>query len=620
MECSSSSAVPSHTGLERHGPGFASLGLKHLSRSQLSLLLAALSINTRGDREVLVERLSQHLRNTLPWEWRVTRLNPLSSVDGPQREYAGIALWQDQIYLVGGGYASLTPEPELLWKYDLLRSEWTLLRDSPRSPCVRSGHSVVVFDNKLWLFGGYSDTLVQYFRDMYTYDFLTGQWEPVEQEGVEMECRAWHSVTVVGDTMLLFGDNGDCEQSKENPGSLYGFNFKTRTWTEFSTTGEPPAPDDVQDITEFNGKLYVLCLNYADSNNTMAMFCLDLSDRKWSMIRTKGQVPCGRIGCTATVLDGKWIVHGGFPRVFRQPQSWDIVGDTYEFDFSTHSWSVIIHPNASLLPRGGHVAVAWKDSLVFMGGTTTSGKPDHTVSYIGTGTYCTEVELMWKCPLPPNSTNRANRVHNLDMLKGISELYLDQETCDVVLKSQGTVIKAHKVILAASSKAFQRMFSVGMKETRLGEVDLDSVDPEVLEVMVKYMYGRLERIPSEMVVDLFRVADLYDMGELREECLMQVKEKITTENVAALVKAADEHSCPELLEACIEFASEPERLLKILSSDEYLNLLRQCPDLGQRFTLQTTSKAFHGSSNGSRNQKTVPELRNQRLDDLMRIM
>ena len=544
-------------------PGFASLGLKHLSRSQLSLLLAALNIDTRGDREVLVERLSQHLLNTLPWEWRVTRLNTPSVSEAPQREYAGIALWHDQIYLVGGGYAALSPEPELMWRYDLLHSEWTLLRDSPRSPCVRSGHSAVVYDNKLWLFGGYSDTLVQYFRDMYTYDFATAVWEPVEQEGIEMESRAWHSVTVVGDTMLLFGDNGDCDQSKENPGSLYGFHFKTRTWSAFTTTGEPPAPDDVQDIAEFEGKLYVLCLNYADSNNTMAMFCLDLAQREWFLIKAKGDVPCGRIGCTATVLGKKWIIHGGFPRVFRQPQSWDIVGDTYEFSFETHQWSVISHPNANLLPRGGHVAVAWRDTLVFMGGTTTSGKPDHSVSYIGTGTYCVEVEMMWKCPLPPDSSTLNARVHNLDMLKGISHLYLDQETCDVVLKSKGTEVLAHKVILAASSRTFHRMFSVEMIENQMGEVMLDAVEPNVLESMTKYMYGCLESIPSDMVVDLFRVADLYDIGGLREECLMHMKETIMVDNVAMLVKAADEHSCPELLEACIDFSSSPDRLLEV---------------------------------------------------------
>lgn len=81
---------------------------------------------------------------------------------------------------------------------------------------------------------------------MYTYDFARSIWEPVEQEGVEMESRAWHSVTVIGDNMLLYGDNGDCEQSKENPGTVFVFNFKTCVWSELITNGDAPAPDDVQ--------------------------------------------------------------------------------------------------------------------------------------------------------------------------------------------------------------------------------------------------------------------------------------------------------------------------------------------------------------------------------------
>lgn len=49
-------------------------------------------------------------------------------------------------------------------------------------------------------------------------------------------------------------------------------------------------------------------------------------------------------------------------------------------------------------------------------------------------------------------------------------------------------------------------------------------------------------------------------------------------------------------------------------------MLRNCPELGQRFTQQATSRAFQVSKNGLRNTRNNPDLRNHRLDDLMRII
>lgn len=431
-----------------HGPGVASLGLQHLSRSQLVLLLSTVGLTYSGDKATLVDRLSQHLMSSLPWGWREARLGSGLGLEGPQREYAAVALWREYIYLVGGGYASLCADLDLVWRYDLLKGEWGVV-DCPRAPCARSGHSVVVYEEKLWLFGGYSDALGQYFADMFTFDLQNHSWELVDQRGIEMEPRAWHSVTLSGDRLLLYGDNGDCDQSKDSPGVVYSFHFPTRVWEEIVTTGDPPAPDDVQGLAGRGHMLYSFCLNPTDSSvgNCMAVWTLDLNRKVWSKVEPQGQVPSGRIGSTATVVGHRWIVHGGFPRVLRHPQNWDILGDTYEFDFNTSEWSSVDLQMGTLLPRGGHVALAWHDAVVMMGGTTQPNGTvsEHNTSYGVVGTYCTEVEMLWRCPLAPDETTSAPRVFNVDYLQGIADLYDDSDTCDVVLCSRGCQVRAHKV-------------------------------------------------------------------------------------------------------------------------------------------------------------------------------
>ncbi|CAD7700882.1 unnamed protein product [Ostreobium quekettii] len=395
--------------------------------------------------------------------------------------------------------------------------------------------------------------------------------------------------------MLLYGDNGDCEQSKENAGTVYSFSFKTKEWSEVRTTGDCPPPDDVVELAERGGKLYVLCINYGGSCNLMAIYCLALEGktRKWTKVKTTGTPPCGRIGCSATVLGDSWYVHGGFPRTQRHPACWDIVGDTYEYNFKSQGWSKICPVRDGLLPRGGHVAIAWRDAVVFMGGTTSSGRTEQ-VAYLGGGAYCTTVEVLWKCPLRPNASN--GEYVFTDTIRGIRSLHGCEETSDVVLISGGTEIKAHRAILSAASKTFHRMFSGNfseMRENKSGEVHLDSISPSVLETMIAYVYGVLKEVPANLALDLFRVGDLYCIDGLKEEALSQLKSTMSVACVAMLARVADEHSCEGLFNAAVEFvASDPDNLLQVLSSENYLSMLRETPELGQKFTHMCTRRAF----------------------------
>lgn len=49
-------------------------------------------------------------------------------------------------------------------------------------------------------------------------------------------------------------------------------------------------------------------------------------------------------------------------------------------------------------------------------------------------------------------------------------------------------IAAHRLVLSASSEYFAAMFNSGLRESSLSEVELQDVDPECLEQLVKYCY------------------------------------------------------------------------------------------------------------------------------------
>jgi hypothetical protein len=88
------------------------------------------------------------------------------------------------MYIFGGKDENNTNLNEL-WKYDILKQEWTELtfignHDDPSwcIPVGRSGHSCSVYGQYMVIFGGCHD-ITKELKDLYLFDFLTETWIPI---------------------------------------------------------------------------------------------------------------------------------------------------------------------------------------------------------------------------------------------------------------------------------------------------------------------------------------------------------------------------------------------------------------------------------------------------------
>lgn len=91
-------------------------------------------------------------------------------------------------------------------------------------------------------------------------------------------------------------------------------------------------------------------------------------------------------------------------------------------------------------------------------------------------------------------------------------LFDNKHLSDVTLVIDDTEILAHKLVLAEGSTFFERMWESGMLEDRAQRVQITGVGLEVMEVVLKYLYGCLEMIPSDDVVGVFYAADMYEVS------------------------------------------------------------------------------------------------------------
>ncbi|ORY09193.1 hypothetical protein BCR34DRAFT_375419 [Clohesyomyces aquaticus] len=122
-----------------------------------------------------------------------------------------------------------------------------------RAPPARTNHSVVTWNDKLYLFGGTDG--VNWFNDVWTYEPRTNSWSELDCIGYIPVAREGHSATLVNDTMYIFGGR---TQEGVDLGDLAAFRISSRRWYMFQNMGHSPSPRSGHSMTAF-GK-HVICL------------------------------------------------------------------------------------------------------------------------------------------------------------------------------------------------------------------------------------------------------------------------------------------------------------------------------------------------------------------------
>jgi N-acetylneuraminic acid mutarotase len=95
-----------------------------------------------------------------------------------------------------------------VWELDLTQPSptWSLLNDgigaNHHTPEQRHGHSCIVYNDTVVIFGGYDGSKK---NDTWAYDLTTNTWNKLTTSGTPPNPRAYHSVVLYGDKMVVFG-------------------------------------------------------------------------------------------------------------------------------------------------------------------------------------------------------------------------------------------------------------------------------------------------------------------------------------------------------------------------------------------------------------------------------
>lgn len=154
-----------------------------------------------------------------------------------RKEHSAV-VFEAKMYIYGG-YVDIKGPSQEFWSFTFDVEEWCLVLSSSAdiSPGPRYSHSAIVYGNGMYLFGGLVGLVEQ--SDFWRWDFNSNMWSKIKARYGPQQLVG-HSAVVYQDSMLIYG-GGRNHESADN--SLWKFQLTTQSWERLipATDRAPPA-------------------------------------------------------------------------------------------------------------------------------------------------------------------------------------------------------------------------------------------------------------------------------------------------------------------------------------------------------------------------------------------
>ena len=152
---------------------------------------------------------------------------------GPLAHHSSVE-YNGKMFLFGG--SNLEYDNKLLFSLDLKSYEWRVVKTTgDQGPKTRDEHSAVVHEKRMVVYGGFVEGAIQ--NDMWALNLDNFAWEEMQQGEKLPPARAGHSTVLCEGAMWVFGGK-DEENNKLN--DLWKFDFASSTWEEVKCKGDAP--------------------------------------------------------------------------------------------------------------------------------------------------------------------------------------------------------------------------------------------------------------------------------------------------------------------------------------------------------------------------------------------
>ncbi|CAB03122.1 Kelch domain-containing protein 3 [Caenorhabditis elegans] len=241
-----------------------------------------------------------------------------------QRYGHTVVEYQGKAYVWGGrndDYGACN----LLHEYDPEYNVWKKVEIEGFVPPSRDGHTAVVWNNQMFVFGGYEEDAQRFSQETYVFDFATSTWREMHTKNDPPRWRDFHTASVIDGMMYIFGGRSD-ESGQvgdehlfhtihdQYDDTLMALNLATGAWTRTKVPENTMKPGGRRSHSTwvYDGKMYMFG-GYLGTINVHynELYCFDPKTSMWSVISVRGTYPSARRRHCSVVSNGKVYLFGG---------------------------------------------------------------------------------------------------------------------------------------------------------------------------------------------------------------------------------------------------------------------------------------------------------------------
>lgn len=441
----------------------------------------------------------------------------------PRERYGHVSVLDESgggLMIVYGGCDSKGTCLSELLIYNIELKYWTIPEEKGKKPDGRDFHSAVLHAGSMWIFGGMSNC---YYNDLHGFHLDTQVWTQINGKEPPTP-RFGHTAVQFGQSMYVFGgfltDGFACSE-------LYEFSFETHEWKRLKPSGLLPGDLYHHSAIVHEGSMYVFGGHRSNSNSLLEY---RFATNMWSSVITKGTPPAPRWGHKAFVFEESMYICGGRDQVTN-------FADLYEFHFETLTWRK--YCDGEFPPRFFASAVVYEENLYIFGGRNLF--------------HFTFNELY------RYNLESAQQRGNDRLQEDFARLFHTGEFSDVTFsfpnEPEAPCIRAHRNILSSRCEPLKAMFKSGMKESIDGVVTIREFSYAAFYSLLYYIYTSQLIIHHDYLIEICRMADLYNLEHLKLLAERKLQKFIDPDNVIQMFLLSEELSAPELRDRCVKLIS-----------------------------------------------------------------
>ena len=151
---------------------------------------------------------------------------------------------------------------------------------------------------------------------------------------------------------------------------------------------------------------------------------------------------------------------------------------------------------------------------------------------------------------------------------------VNNESCSdivFVLENGGDRVHAIKGLLIGRSEYFRAMFRSNMRESRENEVKVEGCSKDSFLLLLEYLYIGAVDVGMDHALELYVLADRYQVNGLSRQCLEVIGEGLTNENAIRMLVEVDELCVDALRDMCMSYAISNYDKVMDEETHEYLS-------------------------------------------------